>query len=615
MHKSVDKCVDNSMDKFEDNSEDKLLKSDQRINWYNKLAFYLNQSPFYHGQNHDGARLLFEKLGEAIEEGDSCLEYKHIDFNCLEIIQKYEAGQQMLKPIIWDEPYLYLQRYWALEHDLAHSFKELLNQSIENYNEKYDDLFEDIHQKQALKKGTTLPFCMITGGPGTGKTFILTRIVAVLKASNPQLRIAMAAPTGKAAQRMQEALQIAFADRKLVEAGLYHPDFKQQQTQTLHRLLGMGNRQIAKYNQDHPLPYDVIVVDEASMLDLSMAKTLFAAIKAPTRLILLGDANQLSSVDVGYVLSDLQKVEALKPYQQNLVKSRRFFDDAMIGRFAHYIYQGSACVHNQPELLSAVLTLPEFSIEQWQALLNPYEITEDVYPVHLSDTQDWVGFKEISENIDDSEIKNIYQLLVKGYEDYFVALTQFKAKKIDKKQLVEAFDRYRILVAMRHGALGVEQINQMMTNYLKHKLNIPHEQEWYLGRPVMMIHNDYQLGLSNGDIGLCWLEEDAITQDTRYQIYFPSLDRDILASRLPQSIPTAFAMTIHKSQGSEFRHVAVVLDDNAKNLLSKELIYTAITRAKKLVSLFSSKGALEQSFHTKTNRTSGLHQQIQRILD
>lgn len=584
----------------------------QKPLWYHKLASFLNQSPFYHGTQSAEIGHYIESLGEAIEKGDSCLKLTHLDVES-EIIQNYQINTVMSKPLIWDAPYLYLQRYWALEQRLAQSVQGLISEEVATPQQDFSHLFEDERQKQALQKGISSSFCMITGGPGTGKTYILTRIVAALKSMNPQLRIAMAAPTGKAAQRMQEALQKAFKDEALHQAGLYHEDLEQQQTQTLHRLLGMGNRQIPQYNQERPLPYDVVVVDEASMLDLTMAEALFSAIVAPTRLILLGDANQLSSVDVGYVLADLQQVPQLNPYHTTLTQSRRFSDTAMIGRFAKYIYAGKDSVAHLTEVFSQAAQYPDFSIEQWQSIVQPEKIENHDFKMTLQAHADWVGFFEITENVLNHHLQDLYQQLAQGFNGYIEALKAFKAQEIDKQQLADRFDDYRILVAMKYGKLGVIQMNMVMTEYIKNALKINPENEWYLGRPVMMTYNDYQLGLSNGDIGICWQEMDAVTEELREYVYFPSLKRDIAAARLPQSIQTAYALTIHKSQGSEFTHTAVVLDEAALNLLSKELLYTAITRAKKMVSLYSSILSLKQSFNIKTQRQSGLQQQLERI--
>ncbi|MFC4952055.1 exodeoxyribonuclease V subunit alpha [Acinetobacter puyangensis] len=583
-----------------------LLKTSETQTWFEKWAEFLTQSPFYHGEKKQEIQNIISELCQSLEQGDSCLEFATLPSQLGELCHVVQGEEFAYKPLIWDAPYLYLQRYWALEHHLAQRVVAMLNQQVEPVDlSAFRTLFEDPYQQQALAVGVNSAFAMITGGPGTGKTYILTRIVAVLKKIYPEMRIAMAAPTGKAAQRMQEALQSAFSDPKLIDAGLYHADFARQQTQTLHRLLGMGNRQVPRFNRNNPLPYDVVVVDEASMLDLSLAKALFDAVHAPTRLILLGDANQLSSVDVGYVLADLHRVNALQPYQVRLVHSRRFSDDANIGRFARFI--------NAEQVTGEKLT-----DQDWLQYIQPQQITADQdFNIVLAEDEveqglakDWVGYYPLSSEPTKNEIKALYAVLARGYDDYIAALKHYQQGYINKQQLSEAFDRYRILVVMRYFDLGLDAVNQAMTLYVREKLNIVHEGEWFYGRPVMMVYNDYQLGLSNGDVGICIFDDN---QPEQYTVYFPSLQKEVAAARLPQSIQTAFALTIHKSQGSEFRHTAVVLDDRAQELLSKELLYTAITRAKKMLSIYSSPLALKQSLQHKTQRKSGLVQQIQRL--
>jgi exodeoxyribonuclease V alpha subunit len=602
----MDNSVNNHVNKFEDNTVENLLKTIETQTWFEKWAAFLTQPPFYHGEKKQEIQNIISELCQSLEQGDSCLEFATLPPQLGELCHVIQGEEFAYKPLIWDAPYLYLQRYWALERHLAQRVVAMLKQQVEPVDlSAFRTLFEDPYQQQALAVGVNSAFAMITGGPGTGKTYILTRIVAVLKKIYPEMRIAMAAPTGKAAQRMQEALQSAFSDPKLIDAGLYHADFAQQQTQTLHRLLGMGNRQVPRFNRNNPLPYDVVVVDEASMLDLSLAKALFDAVQAPTRLILLGDANQLSSVDVGYVLADLHRVNALQPYQVRLVNSRRFSDDANIGRFARFI--------NAEEV-----TGEKLSDQDWLQYIQPQQMTVDQdFNIVLAEDEaeqglakDWVGYYSLSSEPTKNEIKALYAVLAWGYDDYIAALKHYQQGHINKQQLSEAFDRYRILVVMRYFDLGLDAVNQAMTLYVREKLNIVHEGEWFYGRPVMMVYNDYQLGLSNGDVGICIFDDK---QPEQYTVYFPSLQKEVAAARLPQSIQTAFALTIHKSQGSEFRHTAVVLDDKAKELLSKELLYTAITRAKKMLSIYSSPSALLQSLQHQTQRKSGLVQQIQHL--
>lgn len=208
-------------------------------------------------------------------------------------------------------------------------------------------------------------------------------------------------------------------------------------------------------------------------------------------------------------------------------------------------------------------------------------------------------------------LNQYYDQLMYGYQAYVEAIkTQRNSADFEQyvQQVVKTFDDYRILTAIRSGDLGLIKINlQIEQRFLAAQGQLK-QGDWYVGRPVMMSYNDYQLGLSNGDIGICFLREQS--GQRQFEVYFPSLKKWVLATRLPKSIETAFALTIHKSQGSEFSHTAVVLDQYAKNLLSKELIYTAITRAKKVVSLLVDYDAFTQALCVRTIRKSGLSQKI-----
>ena len=210
-----------------------------------------------------------------------------------------------------------------------------------------------------------------------------------------------------------------------------------------------------------------------------------------------------------------------------------------------------------------------------------------------------------------------YDKLMLGYQHYIEVLKSYLTAdepELWVPQVVKVFDDYRILAAIRHGALGLTQLNLQIEQRLLEALSLQMSKQgdWYVGRPVMMTYNDYQLGLSNGDIGICF--KRSRDGQSQFEVYFPSLEKWVPATRLPKSIETAFVLTIHKSQGSEFTHTAVVLDEMAQDLLSKELLYTAITRAKKVVSLLADPDALVQSLTVKTMRKSGVLEQVNNLL-
>ncbi|MCE6236536.1 exodeoxyribonuclease V subunit alpha [Acinetobacter pittii] len=571
------------------------------LSWLTTWSNFLNQAPFTEQSQVSEATSYLQQLIEASLQGDSCIDISSEQIAALgQLAISADQATSKVAPCVYDEQGLALYRYWHLEQRLAEQICRLKQQLIQPVScDDYLDLLTDPHQQAALQMVARQSLSIITGGPGTGKTYTLARIIAVLSQAIPHIRVAMAAPTGKAAQRMQEALQNSFNDPKLLESGLVSEELRNQGTQTIHRLLGMGHSQTPRFNQKQPLPYDVIVVDEASMLDLNLATLLFEAVPESCRIILLGDANQLASVDVGAVLADLQQIQALADNRVQLQTSRRFAEGALIGQVAKFI---QAQTHQQDH----VEVLQRFEIDIVQV--------SELKPILLqTDMPDVVQLEYLPEG-NHAEVEIYYQKLMLGFQGYVKSLKNYLKEERSIEQVpnvVKAFDNYRILTAVRHGPFGLQQLNQYAQRWIHQQLSIVTAGGWYVGRPVMMTYNDYQLGISNGDIGLCFEHR---TQPQQFEVYFPSLNKWVAANRLPKSIQSAFALTIHKSQGSEFTHTAVVLDQAAKNLLSQELIYTAITRAKKVVSLLVHQEALLQAFTVRTTRKSGLVQKVNRLV-
>src|SRR5690606_18869360 len=301
---------------------------------------YLCQLPFSTVAFDPAAKLLIQQLLEAMQAGDSCIEVNPQQVALLHNLvldrRQQSAG---IAPFICADQHLYLYRYWQLEQAVATQLIRIKSQTVApvNLSEHNRNLLSDPQQQKALHMVAQQALSIITGGPGTGKTYTLAHMIAVLHEAMPNIRIAMAAPTGKAAQRMKEALQKALHSEALQQFEL--EALKQLQPVTLHRLLGLGTRGQPRFHAKQPLPYDVIVVDEASMLDLSLSQMLLAAVPSQARLILLGDADQLASVDVGTVLADLQQVATLQDNRVNLITTRRFKAGAKIGAMADFIQQ------------------------------------------------------------------------------------------------------------------------------------------------------------------------------------------------------------------------------------------------------------------------------------
>lgn len=581
-----------------ENRQNMIKQASEDLSQYELKSWsqYLCSPAFSRQILSEQAPLIVQRILLAMSEGDSCVERLADDVEHLAdlALSEQQLSRQHIAPIIYDEQYLYLYRYWALENSLAQQVLRLSQQQISAIDiQESTSLLSDPYQKQALAIVAHHALSLITGGPGTGKTYTLARIIAVLQQAQPGLRIALAAPTGKAAQRMKEALQNSFSDQKL--ASFLSAEMREITPITIHRLLGLGHRHQAKFNQQQPLPYDLIVIDEASMLDLSLANMLFCAIADQTRLILLGDAQQLASVDVGNVLADLQAIPDLAKHRVNLLTSRRFKEGALIGKMAQFIQQQS--------LANSAQVLPQFEQQIVQAgQLKPITLQPDMPDIiqlqYLADQQGKIV-----------DYSCYYDQLFLGFSDYVQAIQRYlNHEAIHLSDIVQAFDAYRILTAIRHSALGLISLNKQMEQRLLEQSQQRKQGDWYIGRPVMMSYNDYQLGLSNGDIGICLKLDDV------FQVYFPSLEKWVLATRLPKNIETAYVLTIHKSQGSEFKHTAVVLDEMATQLLSKELIYTAITRAKSVVSLLVHRDAFQAALTKITNRNSGLLSKFKKLL-
>ena len=557
-------------------------RTTERPTWYEVLSRHLlAQFPQTDEIVQQAISQCIFELGAALEQGDTCLyltpemadqiELSHPLFVSHELALETPAPLVIMNDMQGGR-YLYFYRQWRQEWQLAERLTALLRPEYAPRAAHVDLTAEtslkDL-QKKAIEWAVQSPFTLITGGPGTGKTYTLARIVKVLQHAQPHLRIALAAPTGKAAQRMQSVLIDEFQ-----RAGMSHVQVND--AQTIHRLLGLGGRSTPRYHRYEPLPFDLIILDEGSMLDLALASLLFDAIAAGTRVIILGDADQLAAVDAGAVLADLGDSDVLKPYRVHLHESNRFKADEGIGLLANGVLR-----QDQNAVLAALTGNPQ---------------------VQYCD-------------LDSVSQQSVFQQLWQGFSAYtlFLQSLQHATHPLPDaavKGLFAAFDQFRVLCAQRHSDFGANAINRALGEHLRTAHHDHHVQSggWYVGRPVMVTRNDYGLRLSNGDIGVCLAGDNG-----RLWVYFPDRAAPIAATRLPpEQIETAFALTIHKSQGSEFGMVAMVLDPCAEDMLTRELIYTAITRAKHCIQIWSNKTLLLNSIRKKSNRMSGLQRHIAR---
>lgn len=500
-----------------------------------------------------------------------------------------------ITPIKLSHQRLYLYRLWQYECCVAHFFQQqnqpvLLNESAVTavLNQLFSSQNETDWQKIAVAVALTRRISIISGGPGTGKTTTVAKLLLALNQlhQGTTLRIRLAAPTGKAAARLTEALNNSM--QKLPSSGALPGD-----ACTLHRLLGVQQgSQRPRHHAANPLHLDVLIVDEASMIDLPMMARLINALPHQARLILLGDHEQLASVEAGAILGDLchyagagytpgraaeltrlcgqqPKIDKKAPASQLrdglclLHKSHRFTQHSGIGQLAAAVNNGN--IRQTLHLLSA--DYPDIS-------LHPLRDTSD-YQSMLADA-------------------------IQGYQHYLQLLQQ----QAPPGQILQAFSQYQLLCALRDGPFGVNGVNQQLEKILqtRHLISRHSTSRWYHGRPIMISHNDSALGLYNGDTGI------ALQTDNGIRVWFSMPDgqpKPFSPGRLPEH-NTAWSITVHKSQGSEFDHVALILPTTASPIITRELVYTAITRARQRLSLYTDPSGLTQAISHRTRRHSGL---------
>ena len=588
------------------------------------------------GDVQTGAMLLPSQLLEALDGEAWC---KALQASSLVEHAGQSSADAVSRPLVLSERRLYLRRYWTYERRIDGALRQRLavaEATPADLPARLNGLFgipaqnaPVDWQKLACALATRGAFSIVTGGPGTGKTTTVVRLLALLQApaveAGTPLRIRLAAPTGKAAARLTESISVQVKSLEV--------DDKVRQkipsdVTTVHRLLGSrpGTRHF-RHHAGNRLPLDVLVVDEASMIDLEMMANLLDALPAHARLVLLGDKDQLASVEAGAVLGDLcrdaeagwytaqtrswleqvsgenlsasdlqQDLDGTHPLAQQVVMlrhSRRFGEGSGIGQLSRLVNQ------QLPREARALLAAGNHA---------------DLFALPLRG-EPARAFERLALEGRGTEAK--------GYRHYIERLREQRPDTRSGLEdprwaawaghVLQAFEAFQVLCAVRKGPWGVEGLNERITRALFARKLIDGDQQWYEGRPVLMTRNDYGLGLMNGDIGIALMLPEGEGQARRHvlRVAFARNDgqggiRFVLPSRL-NDVETVYAMTVHKSQGSEFSHTALVLPEALNPVLTKELIYTGITRAKHWFSLVEPRaGVFEEAVQRKVKRLSGL---------
>lgn len=462
-------------------------------------------------------------------------------------------------------------------------------------------------QKVACAIAATKGFSVITGGPGTGKTTTVTKLLAILQSlyASAPLTIKLVAPTGKAAARLTESILGAKQKLSMIPDNI--APLIPESAQTIHRLLGViPHTNKFRHNKRNPLHLDVLIIDEASMVDLSLMAKLIEALPSHARLILLGDKDQLASVDTGSILSDLcQGLE--------------------LGKMPDYSSERAAqlnrvCFNNQSEIPAAsshfVLNDCIAFLQQSYRFDGSSGIGQLAQAVNTNNTGllgyveqtiNQGGFKDLKLNysVISKPIEYFVQQAALQYHDYLQLIQQGASVA----NVHKAFAHYQLLAAVREGDYGVNSLNQRIEKALAQQGLISPYQRHYVGMPIMISQNDYQLKLFNGDIGILMNDEQG-----QLKAMFVDEQENIRAfspARLPAH-DKVYAMTIHKSQGSEFAYTAMILPPikQANQGINRQLVYTGITRAKTTFELVADKNVLLMAMNKSVTRASGLYDRL-----
>jgi exodeoxyribonuclease V alpha subunit len=513
------------------------------------------------------------------------------DFETLKAeITKLQLG--LKAPISYHYDCLYMNRLWLFENEIADNLVKRVSFNYSNENTQIKTILDKLFtktdnqidwQKVAVAKSINTNFSIISGGPGTGKTTTVAKLILTLQQlADKDLDIQMIAPTGKAAQCLKESIASFKVENQSIDTKALP-----NEAQTLHRFLGLRpNSDRTKYNKDRKSNADVLIVDEASMIDINSFIYIIRAIKDDCKLILLGDINQLPSVETGNILAELAKVCDGNNYTQNTVA---------------YLKEICDLKDNSPLERGADRRGVADNAK------NQYDFITFLQKSYRTDSQDIL---KMASDVINGDVKDYptnthidYQILdIKNYDKQVnefikeVCLPEFKKVQNAKspQQALDILKQFRILVANKNITVGTQIINDKISRYLKQTPAFH-----YHAKPIMIVVNDYNSKLFNGDVGIIWNDK----------AYFEGADntlRELGIARLPKH-ETVYAMTIHKTQGSEFNHVAIILPEEHNRLLTRELLYTGITRAKSKVYIRTSKGVWADTVRKKVHRHSNIN--------
>jgi len=503
-------------------------------------------------------------------------------------------------PFVLVDEKLYQHRYYKMESALKEwidqksdsRLSNISDEQIELSNELFDSVEDEKNgeinwQKVAVLLSAFKPFIIISGGPGTGKTTTVARLLVLhQRSSRKPLKIALAAPTGKAAGRMGEALKAGMERLGIPEAEMENYP---AEAQTIHRLLrGVEERGLLPSVREKKLPYDMVIIDEASMIDLSLMNRLLRHLAPETKLVLLGDKNQLASVEAGSVFADLCGKSGnlfRKETLDTLVSSGITMDQD----------QFDADLSSADDSIVYLTKSYRFSLDSGIGTLAD-AVNKGIESEEKTD-EIFLAFSDVDHHP--------FEYVKPDFKQMMLAITERVKQASDIRDVEALLDFWKQqiwLTVVRRGLSGSDRLNLLAEQTIATKRAVRMNQGWYSGRPIIVTRNNYDLGVYNGDFGVCI----QTGEDERLMVCIQSGSgiKMVRPERL-QDFKPAFFLTVHKSQGSEFDTINLLMPKEDVPVLTKELLYTAITRAKKRFVLHGSKPLFVKGSKRRTERFSG----------
>ena len=526
------------------------------------------------------------------------------------IVSAWLQQQSTTPPYVLEQNTFFIQRYYAYEKEIFVRLGELQNRYevalTDKLKQTYQSLFKtgQTNKYQAIAAANALQqkFMILNGSPGTGKTYTVLRILLLLLSIEPDLNIRLAAPTGKAAQRLTESIQNSVQS---LEGDSYLVDLLEKvpkQAETIHRLLGAQiGRLSMRYHEQHTLSCDLLLIDEFSMVDSAIFAKILRACKFDTRIILVGDAAQLPAIEAGDLMRDMSLnhqhrkspqtaswISQLTGFELDIDPEQRY--DHLVSlednqRSASNINTLAACVKSGDKATLIELLHKENETTSYQSQIADDEMDQESY-------------QRLQNTIIDK---------------YLQAYSEMIESSSSALEMLQKMKNHQLMTPLRKGPAGVEQINQYCCQYLNQKLNrktqanVPDEN--FHGQAIIVVQNDAVTGLSNGDYGVLWRDEAGQSLIA----YFERENGQVVKhniNRLPK-YEFAFALTIHKTQGSEYQSASIILPFDYSPLCTQALLYTAITRAKKHVQVLAKHSVLAQCLNNEDKRHTYLSQLIQ----